>query len=140
MWLQAMKSGERDVLGGRDHAAHKVDVAVQVAMVDDVDELAAEDRVDVLEVDDHAALRVERSADRHLDDVVVSVVRGACTEELAVLRVAPVVAAEDVRRGERRATGDAHRGGHGSMRKLPPLSGADSGDASHTITRATSAG
>src|SRR5258708_31441663 len=120
MRLQAMKGRQRDVLRGRDHAPHEVDVAVQMVMIDGVYELATEDRVDVLQVDDHAGLSVERSADRHLDHVVVSVVRGARAEDLAVLLVAPVVTTEDVSGGEGGAAGDSCRGAHVSMRNLPP--------------------
>src|SRR5690348_10387940 len=137
---EAMEGGQGDVLRGRDNSPHEIDVAVEVAMVHGVDELAAKDAVHVLEVDDHPRGGVERAADRHLDHVVVAVVRGAGAEDLAVLLVAPVVTAQDVSRRKRRAAGDAHLGGHGSIRKLAPDSGADSPDASQTIMRATSTG
>src|SRR5437867_5915673 len=141
MRLQAAESRHGDVLRGRDHTPEKVDVLVQVMVVDRVDELAAEDAVHVLQVHDHSGLGIECAADGDLDDVVVAVVGGARAEDLAVLLVAPVVAAQDVRGGERGAAGDADVRGHqGSIRKLAPDRGADSGEASQTIKRATSAG
>src|SRR5439155_7083757 len=70
------------------------------------------------------------------------VVGRARAEYIAVLLVAPVVTAQDVRRGKCGTTRDANvlLRGHGSIRKLAPVSGADSGEASQTITRATSDG
>src|SRR5438094_34750 len=141
MRLQAPERRHGDVLRGRDHIPEKVDVLVQVMVVDRVDELAAQDAVHVLQVHDHSGLGIERAADGDLDHVVVTVVGGARAEDLAVLLVAPVVAAQDVRGGERGAAGDADVRGHqGSIRKLAPDSGADSGEASQTTKRATSAG
>src|SRR5215831_1847574 len=111
-----------------------------MVVVDRVDELAAQHGVYVLEVDHHPGLRVERACDSDLDHVVVSVVGGAGAEDFAVLLVAPVVAAEDVGGSKSGAASDAHVWRHGSSRKLAPESGADSGDASQTMSRATSAG
>src|SRR5882672_11025089 len=145
--LEAVERGERDVLGGRDDAAQKLDVAVQVLVVDGVDELPPKHRVDMPEVHDHPRLRIDRSPDRDLDHVVVAVVVDARAENLAVLSVTPFRAAEDVARGKRRTAGDADVGhSHynvctgGSILMLAPESGADSGEANHNATRATSGG
>src|SRR6266850_2591680 len=108
VWLEAVERGERDVLGGRDDAAQKLDVAVQVLVVDGVDELPPKHRVDMPEVHDHPRLRIDRSPDRDLDHVVVAVVVDARAENLAVLSVTPFRAAEDVARGKRRTAGDAN--------------------------------
>ena len=68
-------------------------LAVEVVMVDRIDEVPAQHRVDVLEIDDHASLRIEGSTDRHLDDVVVAVVGSTGAEDLTVAFVGPVRAA-----------------------------------------------
>src|SRR3989440_6681597 len=138
--LQAMKRRHRHVLRGGNHAAQEVHVAIQMAVIDGVDELPAQDAVDVLEVDDHAGLGVERAAHGDLDHIVVPVVGDARPEHLAVLLIVPVVATQDVRGRECGAAGDRHMRGHGSIRKLAPVRGADSVEASQTITGATSAG
>src|SRR5919204_1754218 len=92
------------------------------------------------QVDDHPRVGIDGAANRDLDDVAVTVFVHILAERGPVLLVAPLRPAENVRGGERGAPGDAHAGGHGSMRKLAPDSGADSGDASQTMMRATSAG
>src|SRR5438552_7952760 len=140
MRFQAMKRHHRDVFGRRYDTLHEVDVAIEVAVVDRVDELAAQDAVDVLQVHDHPRCGVERTTDGDLDHVVVPVVGDAGAEDLAVLLLTPVVSTEDVSRGEGCPAGDANVGGHEPIRKLAPDSGADSGEASQTIIRATSAG
>src|SRR5438874_4425465 len=122
--------------------------------VDRVDEMAVKRSVNLLEVDDHAGLRVHRSADRHLDDVVMAVIGCARAEHLAIALFAPLRPAQDVRRGERGAPLDTDllsqintllsrtltdRGNfpQGSSRRLAPENGSDSGEASQLITRAT---
>src|SRR5256885_13875284 len=111
-----------------------------MAVVDRVYELAAQDAVHALEIDHHAGLGVERAAHGDLDDIVVPVVGDAGAEHLAVLLLVPVVAAQDVRGGEGRAARDRDMSGHGSIRKLAPVRGAESEEASQTMRRATSAG
>src|SRR2546429_3378469 len=125
MRLQAVERGHGHVLGRRNDAAEEVDVAVEVAVVDGVDELAAKDAVDVLKVDDHTGVGVERTAYRDLDHVVVAVVGDARAEYLAVLLIVPVVSAQDVGRGERGAAGGGPVGGPGATRKCDTGRGAD---------------
>src|SRR5438445_10267613 len=94
----------------------------------------------MLQVHHHSRLLIDHAAHRDLDHVVVAVVGRAGAEDLAVLLVGPVLAAQDVAGGEGGAAGDAHVGGHGSIRKLAPESGADSFQASQTMIRAPSDG
>src|SRR5712692_5453245 len=140
MRLQAVKRSHCDVFRSRDDAAEKIDVSVQVAVVDRVDKLATQNRVDVLEVDDHPGHRIQLAADRDLDHVVVAVIGRAGAEDVTILLLAPVLATQDVRGGEGGPARDPHLLGHGSIRKLAPVSGADSVEASQTTMRATSAG
>src|SRR6266566_829034 len=110
VWLQALKRRECDVFRGRDDAPQEVHIPVQMAVVDRVHELATQDGVHVLEVDDHAGLRIECAADCDLDHVVVPVIGRASAEDVAVLLVAPVLATQDVRGGEGGAARDAQAG------------------------------
>src|ERR1700681_2773100 len=80
-------------------------------VVDQVDELAPEDTIHVLEVDDHPCLRIHRTGNGHLDHVVVAVVAGTRTEDLLVASPAPFRTAEDVRGGEGRPACDSNGGG-----------------------------
>src|SRR4029077_16173267 len=131
--LQAVKRGERDVLGRRVDVPQKIHVPVQVSVIHRVDDLTVQHSVHVPEVDDHAGRRVQGAADGDFDDVVVPVVGDAGPEHLAVLLVAPVMPAQDVRRGECGTPGDAYVRSHGSIRKLAPETGAASCEASQTI-------
>src|SRR5256885_6367107 len=110
-------------------------------MVKDCSEyLPPEHVVDMLQVHHHARLLIDHAANCDLDHIVVAVVGRAGAEDLAILLVGPVLAAQDVSGREGGAAGDAHVGGHGSIRKLAPESGDDSVEASQTMIRATSAG
>jgi len=62
-------------------------------VVDRIDEVAAQGCVDLLEIDHHARLAVDRAPDRDLDDVVVPVVSGTGAEDLAVALLGPLRAA-----------------------------------------------
>src|SRR5438874_1842745 len=109
-------------------------------VVDRADEFAPQHVIDVAQVDHHSGVGVDRAADCDLDHVAVPMLVDVITECLAIPFVAPFRSAQHVGRSEGGAPRDAHVGGHGSILKFAPDSGADSGDASHTITRATSAG
>ena len=93
MGLELPEGHECHVLRRGNDALHEGHVAVEVVMVDRIDEVPAQHRVDVLEIDDHASLRIEGSTDRHLDDVVVAVVGSTGAEDLTVAFVGPVRAA-----------------------------------------------
>src|SRR5438309_2798521 len=112
MRRKPMKCRLGDVLRGRNDALEKIDVAVEVPMVDRIDELAPENAVDLLEVDDHPGAFVDGTADRDFDHVVVAVIVSAKTEDLAVPLFGPLWAAQDVRRREGGSPRDAHGCGH----------------------------
>src|SRR2546422_8517399 len=94
----------------------------------------------MLQVHHHSRLLIDHATNCDLDHIVVAVVGRAGAEDLAILLVGPVLAAQDVTGGEGGAAGDAHVGGHGSIRQLAPRSGAHSVQGSPTMIRATSPG
>src|SRR6266702_5059513 len=101
--LQLAKGGHGHVLGGGHYAAQELHVTVQMPVIDGVDEVAAQRRVHLLEVDDHAGVRIHGPADSDLDHGVVTMIGRAGAEHLAVALVAPLRTAQDVRRRERGA-------------------------------------
>src|SRR5467141_4373846 len=92
------------------------------------------------QVDHHPVFSVDRSPDGDLYHVVVAVVGHVVAEDLVILLLAPIRAAQHMSGGEGGAPGDARGGGHGSIRKLAPESGADSEEANQTMIRETWAG
>src|SRR5437899_12939662 len=100
MGRKPMKCRLGDVFRSRNDAFEKIDVAVEVPVVDRVDELASENAVDVLEVDDHPGAFVDATADSDFDHVVVAVTVGAKPDHRAIPLFGALEADEDVRRGE----------------------------------------
>src|SRR5712692_11727532 len=112
MRRKPMKCRLGDVLRGRNDALEKIDVAVEVPMVDRIDELAPENSVDLLEVDDHPGAFVDGTADGDFDHVVVAVIVGAKAEHLAIPLFGPLWAAQDVCSREGGSPRDADACGH----------------------------
>src|SRR5947208_2557014 len=98
--LELAEGGQGHVLGRGHRAAQELDVAVQMPVIDGIDEVAAQRRVHLFEVDDHAGLRIHGSTDGDLDHVVVPVISRASAEYLAIALLAPLRTAQDVRRRE----------------------------------------
>ena len=73
-----------------------LDVSLTSEDIARIDEVAPQGCVDLLEIDHHARLAVDRAAHRDLDDVVVPVVGGAGAENLTVALVSPLGAAQSV--------------------------------------------
>src|SRR5579859_7169838 len=87
------------------------DLRIEVAVVDNVEDLALDDAFDPLKIGDHARLRVDVAADGHFQDVVMSMPTGigARPKNLEVVRIIPVGAVETMSRRERNAARDRQR-------------------------------
>src|ERR1700687_6045883 len=76
--LQTAPNSHGDIFGGAQQILEPSHVAVQVPMVDIMDDQVLHNPVDVLQIDHHARTQVNRSANGHLELVVVAVVPGTC--------------------------------------------------------------
>src|SRR6266478_6737537 len=94
--LQAAPDGQSDVLGGGQTTLEPGHIAVEVAMVDVMNHQVLHNPVDLPQIDHHACVHVHRSADSHLDLVVVPVVPRTCPEYLAIAGLVPLWLGEDV--------------------------------------------
>jgi len=85
-------------------------VGVQVAVVEAVHDLAIEDRLEILEVEDHPRDGIRLSPEGHLEPVVVPVALGIATEPLGVLLGGEIVQPIAERGREMDRSGDADHG------------------------------
>src|SRR5882672_10610379 len=107
--VEASPDRHRDVFGGRQTTLEPVHVAVQMAMVDVVDHEVLHNPVDLPQIDHHARVDVHRSADSHLELVVVAVIAGTCPEYLAIAGLVPLWFGKDMtgRKGQSSSHADS---------------------------------
>src|SRR3984893_9178524 len=105
---QPCPEGERQGFRGRNPAAQPLDIRVQVAVIDMLDDLRGHQVRQPLQVHHVAGGRVDGAADDHFDDVIVPVQTDAFAVEAAVLLLAQSRVAQLVRGVESLPTADAH--------------------------------
>src|SRR5712692_1799434 len=103
--LQAAPDCQRDVLGGGRTILKPGHIAVEMAMVDVMDHQVLHNPVDLPQIDHHACIHVHRSANSHLDLVVVAVVPRTCPEHLAIASLVPLWPGKDVTGREGQSSG-----------------------------------
>src|SRR5947209_3882353 len=100
--IDPLPDGNGDVLGGRKRGLELGYLEVEMAMIVDANHFALQDVLDLFEIDDEAADRINLARNRHLQGVVVAmtVAVGAFAEGALVLLLRPGVDPVEVRGGE----------------------------------------
>jgi hypothetical protein len=107
---QKVPEDAHQVLRGRLDAGRKRGIVVDEGVVEAREDLLPDHALELVQVDDHARPRIDRTADRHLQGVRVPVDGRERPEMRPVLRVGPLGTRVAVRGRERESPGDGDRG------------------------------
>ncbi len=103
--VEAAPDCQGDIFGGGQTTLEPGHIAVQVVMVDIADHQVLHNPVDLPQIDHHSRIHIHRSADSHLELVVVAVVPGTCPEHVAISGGVPLGPGEDVTGRKRQSSG-----------------------------------